>query len=711
MSVEIYVNDSKIDLEGDEDIVQTFAINSFGDVASRNSAYSNNFKAPITANNRSILENADIVLNSSTLPYQAIPCKIYVDSIVVVPGFAEITSCSDTYQIRVYAGNFDFYSQIKGLKISDLDLSDLNHNWTLANIAASRTNTEGYIYGIIDYHTDSPNAFIDNSTRQINVTKLLFSVYHHTLIDRIVSEAGFTMSGNLLSNEDYLSLALPFTNDDLLRLTEPFLYKAGTTQQQSFLFDGNGTITSQLSIFDDDTSEGFFDNDNHWNTSTYRYVADQAISISFSVTVNVESFISNTFMNVRIFKNGVQQQSIQTLNANGTHTVNFSELTLAASDYVDFEYAPAFTDTGFKHTITSVVNSGGNAQLLISGSFSFTIGETYYVDASPYVGDFVILDTGAGYATIDTPYSSTATGLIWDFELNKELVRVNAEDTVSFNAVDENVDFNTGIDVAFNLPKMNQADLLKAILQKFGAIIQVNNSTKEIQIRQFSEIVDNIPNAYDWSDKLDETEKTELAFKFDKYSQINNCTYKDDESVLKPEGTDYELLINNKNLNGEGDLFKSPFAASQQVDRLEDLSIVQIKKYTAGVLSGKTQPRIIYIRKVDLTDGDLTYSDGVGTVVTGTSIPLTHFILEGQSFNLGWEDNLIPEQSSEIEDVLQNTKVIKELIRLNSSDINQLDLFRPVWLEKHGCYFYISEVSQYKMNKVESTIVELVKLT
>lgn len=53
------------------------------------------------------------------------------------------------------------------------------------------------------------------------------------------------------------------------------------------------------------------------------------------------------------------------------------------------------------------------------------------------------------------------------------------------------------------------------------------------------------------------------------------------------------------------------------------------------------------------------------------------------------------------------------LLRVNASDINQLDHFIPVWIEikgQPGCYFYRSELKQFKVGSAESIEVELGKL-
>ena len=63
-----------------------------------------------------------------------------------------------------------------------------------------------------------------------------------------------------------------------------------------------------------------------------------------------------------------------------------------------------------------------------------------------------------------------------------------------------------------------------------------------------------------------------------------------------------------------------------------------------------------------------------------------------------------------ITDIIQNPQMVKMLMRLSASDINQLDFSRPKWIDRFHSYFYLSYVSQYKVNEVDSTEVELIKL-
>ena len=60
--------------------------------------------------------------------------------------------------------------------------------------------------------------------------------------------------------------------------------------------------------------------------------------------------------------------------------------------------------------------------------------------------------------------------------------------------------------------------------------------------------------------------------------------------------------------------------------------------------------------------------------------------------------------------MLDRYKEIEVLMRLDASDINQLDLTRLVYIDYFNAWFYVDEIEQYKANKKESTLVKLIKI-
>lgn len=636
MMVQLYLNNQLCDLYGNETIATDYSIAPISNIASRGSAKSIAFKIPLTANNRAIVENANVIVNATTLPYRFIPAKLKANGLSQGIEFAQIESIKDDISIRLFGSNIDFYSIIKGLKLEDL--GDVwGHHWTLANAYASRNNTSGYIYAMIDFHTDSPHTagaiYIDNTTPQIDVRGLLPCVFLHSIISEIVTQAGFTLAGDFITDADYRSIVIP-----ALGLSNEFNSRVTQT------FTAASTSINPLWI-----EAGF-----------------AGVSLVKGSTVTITRISTGQ---------SITLEARQDIVLPDTPVINTFNLV---------------SEVGISSGLTFYAGTDNATDpAMVSG---FVVGQLYRIVmnlefTNTYENGNVIVDYGYDYIS---PFDVEILGT---FTIGEG--------------------FDASLNLSYMLPDIKQSDLLKDTAQKFGLIFQVDNANKIVHVRRFSEILDNIGNALDWSEKVDYSEKPEQQFNSD-YAQRNLCVYSEDDTVKKPVGTDSEILIDNQNLEAESKLFESPFAASEQVFRFNGHSIAQIKMFTdlggADEEIADVEPRYLIVRMQTFSPV-FTYTDG-STDLTTAEVPLTHFILPGQSFNAGFANNLL-DNSADLIALIQEYKLVQMLMRITAADINQLDFFKPVWIELNGqpgCYFYISMIKQFKVTSKESTEVELVKL-
>lgn len=631
--VQLFLNNQECTLYGSETIATDYSIAPISDISTRGSAKSIGFKIPLTANNRAIIENANVIVNSTTLPYQLISARLLANGLPQGIEFAAIESIKDDISIRLFGSNIDFYQIIKGLKLEDLGDVWLQV-WNVNQAANTHNATEGLIYALIDMNGDE---FMVPADIEIDVRGLLPSVYLHSVISEIITQAGFTPEGDFLSDADYRSIVLPCADTNIGAVKPRML----STAEMSTPATAAGLSTAFI----------FFD------TATF----DPLTLIQFDAAVLGGIWVYKAYLTgsytIRI-------------------TLNYTSLNVGGINItVNKRIAPAYS------------SSFQLANQTIGGAGTFT--ETIEFDNLDLdVDDYLYF--------------------VFGFNTTIHTATLEIIDTTTSNTI-----FGKEIDPAVNIGgNMKQSDLLKDTAQKFGLIFQVDNQNKIVHIRRFSEILDNINIALDWSNKVDYTEKPELQFNSD-YAQRNLCVYTEDDTVTKPVGTDSEILIDNQNLDAEKELFESPFAASEQVERFNGHSIAQMKIFTglgtADEEIESVEPRYLSVRVH--TFSVFTYTDG-STDLTTTDVPLTHFILTGQDFNLGFENNLL-DYSEDLIALIQEYKLVKMLLRITAADINQLDFFKPVWIELNGqpgCYYYISQIKQFKVTSKESTQVELVKL-
>ena len=178
-----------------------------------------------------------------------------------------------------------------------------------------------------------------------------------------------------------------------------------------------------------------------------------------------------------------------------------------------------------------------------------------------------------------------------------------------------------------------------------------------------------------------------------------------EDNFTKPTGTDYDLLISNKSLPAEKELYTAPFGAS---------AVTQVFTFNQNVwrvdIEGASaiQPRILVSNYITL-DGTYYYKYNGANQSTDTQGNVPYFITDS-SFNLGFDNNLRQGKMKYSLDLLTSPKQLKVLIRLKPIHINTLDFAKPVWIDFYKCWFYKSKINQFKYRSAESTVCELIKL-
>ncbi|MGN6181025.1 MAG: hypothetical protein ACTHNW_17720, partial [Mucilaginibacter sp.] len=181
--IQLFLNDKPVDLSDDSPIALTFQINNLAEVQNQQGNTSNQFKIPLTQNNRAILGYADdITIESPGLPvqtpYSRMNARVIQNGIEVFPNaIAEINQIdSDTASVTILSGNVDFFDSLGG-QLADMGDSasqwsgyganlvwePFDHPWNLDSVAGSQRHTaeDGWIYPVIDYGNLDP---LDHST-------------------------------------------------------------------------------------------------------------------------------------------------------------------------------------------------------------------------------------------------------------------------------------------------------------------------------------------------------------------------------------------------------------------------------------------------------------------------------------------------------------------------------------------------------------------
>lgn len=304
-----------------------------------------------------------------------------------------------------------------------------------------------------------------------------------------------------------------------------------------------------------------------------------------------------------------------------------------------------------------------------------------------------------------------------------------------------------GSEIQFSqiVPNITQSDFLKYLVFIFGAVPQANNLSKTVNFGFFRSIKGNIPNALDWSSKLDISKSRSIDFTelLDKYKSISTLRYADDDNdneltsyAADTDRTfgDGQFDIDNEHIAGKETIYEAPFSPMININSFNNtMYIPQIIFKVTGENDVEPAPKIALLsenisvstlssgRYADLIIND----DDEYTTVSIPSIPFCWFaktkyiatvdlFLDSLDFDHIQLPNpvglpIIDQFLKDYEEILNSVKYKKDFFHLTETDINELNFLIPIFIDRYKAYFYISKTNNYK-GSLETTEAELVKI-
>jgi hypothetical protein len=244
ISTEIYIEGYKLDLLQDISTEFNYSIDDVNDFGSRNTSYSKTINISGTAINNRIfgfvfdLGNANFTDN--TLPNvnynfnasKSAQCRIFIDKVQIFKGtlrILEIVIDDKTieYQCSVFGELGGFINTLGNKRLTDLDFSDYDHTYNIANIKASwevsgargdnnsAAYGTGYFYPLVDYG--------NVSTDKVNfqVTAYRPALFLSEYLQKIFAGTDYTYSLDLLTGDQNLfnRIVIPHNQINLTKTT------------------------------------------------------------------------------------------------------------------------------------------------------------------------------------------------------------------------------------------------------------------------------------------------------------------------------------------------------------------------------------------------------------------------------------------------------------------------------------------------------------
>lgn len=206
----IYIDEQLIDLRPGTVVASTFKALEIGDLRTRNSNYTNQFKLPKSPRNKQILEHADFIKSTTRKPYTKLPAKVIQNGIEIIPrGIAFIESCDDHFNISIHSGSYGFFSLVGDRLLNELDFT---------------SNDYGSTDNIVEIPFIASDEF-DEDLDPLEFSQAGVSVPYKSVIQKIIESAGYSASGDIFNNTKlglmYLScLGTTGYNDQFVRPKE-----------------------------------------------------------------------------------------------------------------------------------------------------------------------------------------------------------------------------------------------------------------------------------------------------------------------------------------------------------------------------------------------------------------------------------------------------------------------------------------------------------
>ena len=307
----VYIDDIAIDLKPNTTIALTLQRVEIGDITKNYLSFTNTIKAPKTAKNNVAFRFANLEKSNSSYQYGYKSARIVQNGVETINGLALIKAVDNEYQINIY-DDFISFNDFLG----DKDLSYLDYGtqaWTNSAIDAARLNTSGFISAVMNWgHTSS-----------VYVKDNYLPLYSYkTLIEKILTSIGYTLSGSILSNTDYTDLVCtPFGR---FRYSAKLSYSSLRTTSVGYSDSATITVNQGVFIFTLGTTVSGFTN------APDTFICDiEARAWLDNITLSIDPFSgSGCFLRVRAF-NGVTTRTIGLPDdiVLGTNTISTLSLT------------------------------------------------------------------------------------------------------------------------------------------------------------------------------------------------------------------------------------------------------------------------------------------------------------------------------------------------------------------------------------------------
>ena len=215
MSVRIQLETGYLDVKEGTAFPLNFGVADIRDVSKKSGAFSKTITLTGTANNNNLLNHYyDVNIQAGTFNINTLTrCSVIQNGLpVLASGYLQLIAVNKVqttadyeneveYEVLVKDESSDFFTKLGNKELTDLDFTDLNHEYRAINVVNSFSNTQGDGYKYVLPFKESNNYFLQDMKP---------AIYAKTYFDRIFAQAGFSYTWGTLSAAHFDKLIIPF---------------------------------------------------------------------------------------------------------------------------------------------------------------------------------------------------------------------------------------------------------------------------------------------------------------------------------------------------------------------------------------------------------------------------------------------------------------------------------------------------------------------
>lgn len=692
ITTEIYIENQRLDLSKDLSTEFTYNIDDIKDFASRNTNFSKTIILPGNATNNKLFGHV-FEFGSSNLyddnqpnigynfnASKAAACVVFIDKVQIFKGIIrllEIVIDNGTieYECAVFGELGGFINALGNNKLEQLDFSEYDHDWTLANIQASwdSINGSGYYYPLIDYGKVSSADKHDWDVRAYRP-----ALYVKEYIDKIITNSGYTYECSFFNSAVFRRLIIPHNQKDLTKTTSNFNVATRTTALE--------ILSTRVIQFETVTGSGLVVTSAN-SVFTYPFETSTNLKINYSFFGDSTSGIFYILRNAAIvyefnFTDGFGIDGVLELLVNKDDYIQF-RITNTAPNRDDPPVTLQEAQVSFfsDALVTTTVNFNDSlvmADLIPKGIFQ----RDFFASIVKMFNLYVVEDTNRINHIIIKPYIE-----YYDY------------DGQSLLSID---DFNS-------LLQVNELDYLllsDATIQYLDWTYKVDRS-KPMKLKPMSELNGRY---FEFKYKSDTDYYNEQYQK--KFSETYGTRIEDSGYDFAKEKQTAELIFSPTPLvgyPGEDKVFSTIFKLNNNIEDRTDhnIRIMQAKKIS-GVTAydlndGSTTEASLttygyagHLDNPDTPNADLNFS-----VPAELYFPLATEYPTANLFNAYWSEYV-----AEITD--KDSRLLSAFVYLKTKDIFSLDFSKLIWID--GALWRLNNIQDFNPMDINTTKAEFLKV-